>query len=484
MYDTPDEERAASMLNTVQAFGPIWFAQGCDNMAEIVRRPSVAMLADKFRGKPGIIIAPGPSLSRNVGQLQALKGRALLMTYSRALHALAAADVVPDTVTVLDPLDLLYHFDGYDTSALECLILGMTCNPKHYRLAHKRIATFSGNAGIEGWIWAPMGDGETVALNTSCSVATTTTSLAILLGCDPIIYVGQDLALTDGQYWATGTSDGAARIEAPPQMSDADKQQRAVTRSTLEALAAVGIQGAGQQLAVMRMEDDYHDHGAQVCGLSANGCGVEASGKAVLSRIGHLIDVPAYDGNGTVKTTPSFSWVGGWIEDRVRENPDRHWYNCTEGGRHLAGMEHRPLADVIAELPREPIAIGRAFDEAIKATDAPARKRAAIKALTGYRSQITLADRIARRLFAAARNGGSRRAMDRDQLSLEAAIAPISVIVSTLKQQDIGQVHARAQQSARLPGIDEAVLGMCETVMQACGEMVPALDTALASLGA
>src|SRR4029079_14379434 len=76
--------------NTVRAFSRTWVEQGISNLSAIARWPSVAALGDRFAGMPMVIIAPGPSLARNIEQLRELRGRAIVTAFSHSLKAVLA----------------------------------------------------------------------------------------------------------------------------------------------------------------------------------------------------------------------------------------------------------------------------------------------------------------------------------------------------------------------------------------------------------
>mgnify|MGYP005626400187 CR=1 FL=1 len=444
---SPEQERAASMSNTVAAFGALWCSQGALNLPVLAKWPTVAKLGDAFKGQPAVIIAPGPSLSQNLHLVKQLKGRAVLIAFSRCLEILKPAGIVPDFVVVLDPLDLTYHFDGYDAREIECLCVGMTCNPKLYRLPVKRFASFSGNAVIEAWLYDHL-DGPDTWLDTSCSVATTSTSLALKLGCDPIIYVGQDLSFPKGKYYDKGSRDGGATLQKIEPLSAEDQAEEDRILKTLGALAQCGDQAA--QMAIQRIysERDVRENGSDVAGFSAEAKEVEATGKAVLSRIGRVAKVPGYYG-GKVPCTPSFSWVGEWLEKRAQLQPFGRMINATEGGRYIQGMVHAPLQTVIDggevkrgsevhatldPLPDTPVDVPGVLDGICEALDTD-KQRADLLAMShDIRDSMTTAGAAAFHLD----NAIDRRYPARTLRGLESwmvdAIAPASMWASVCMQ--------------------------------------------------
>ena len=106
----PDQERALSMQMTVYSFAELWASNGCANLTALAKWPSVAKLAGAFEGIPAIILSPGPSLSKNVELVKPLKGKVLIIAYTRTLSALAKVGLVSGLRElfddVVDPVSL------------------------------------------------------------------------------------------------------------------------------------------------------------------------------------------------------------------------------------------------------------------------------------------------------------------------------------------------------------------------------------------
>jgi hypothetical protein len=79
--------------NTVEAFSRTWIEQGTANLPALASSPTIDAIGARFEGKPLVIVAPGPSLARNVEQLRALRGHAVIVAVSHALRPLLRAGV-------------------------------------------------------------------------------------------------------------------------------------------------------------------------------------------------------------------------------------------------------------------------------------------------------------------------------------------------------------------------------------------------------
>jgi hypothetical protein len=422
--------------NTVRAFSRTWVDQALANLPAIARWPSVAAIGDRFAGLPMIIVAPGPSLARNVDQLHAAKGRAIITAFSHSLRAVLAAGVVPDLVLTVDPQDVRYHFEGCDLSR-SCLINAATAHPALFELPAQRFLTTSTSCAIDDWIFD--GLGEAASAPGGGSVATTALSLALAWGCDPIVFLGLDLSFPGGVYYVATSCDGAARAE---------------------------LDGQGR-MRVTGWSEGFHT--------------MKAAGgpKAVSER---TIELPGWDG-GTVPSSFIFAMFHRWFVEQLKElpGPDRATvYNCTEGGAHIPGMEHVRFAEVLPRLTRE-VDVAGELDAAAMTVDGERVDRL-IDHLTvflrGVRRSRRLA-KVARRLIERGNTGPRLTAVEH---GLSAALAPLS-FVSLLAQRELD----RATDVARRAGTEADYLAasarLFDTVIDVIDQLEPALRVALLRLG-
>lgn len=291
--------------NTVDAFSRTWLEQGLTNLPAIARWPSVDAVGDAFAGVPMVICAPGPSLAGNVAQLRALRGRAIIVGFSHSLRPLRAAGVVPDVVLTVDPQDVRYHFHAGDLDGVAALINAVTVHPALFELPVPRYLTLASNGALDRWLYQAVGGGAEIP--GGGSVATTALSLGLAWRCDPIITVGLDLSFPAGKMYVDTSCDGAATIE----------------------------RAADGTIAVAGWSADFHR-------MKAAGGPRPARERAV--------ELPGWHG-GTVPSSFMFAMFHRWFVEQAARHGERvRLYNCTEGGAAIPGMQHRPLAEVLAEL--------------------------------------------------------------------------------------------------------------------------------------
>jgi 6-hydroxymethylpterin diphosphokinase MptE-like len=419
--------------NTVRAFSRTWVEQAAANLPAIARWPSVAALGDRFAGVPMVIVAPGPSLARNIDQLRELRGRAIITAFSRSLKPVLAAGIVPDLVITVDPQDVRYHFAGCDLSRI-CLVNAATVHPALFALPAQRFLTLSANSAIDAWILG--GIGEDAVVPGGGSVATSALSLALKWGCDPIVLVGLDLSFSGGAYYVATSSDGAARAEV---------DERGVMR----------IEGWSPEFRAMKAAG-----------------GPAAAGDRAL-------ELPGWSG-GSVPSSFMLSMFHRWFVERLRTVSGVTVFNCTEGGAHIEGMDHRPLAEVIRMLDRE-VDVAGELDVAAMTVDAERVTRIVdhvtcfLRGLRRSRRYATVARKLIRR-------GETGRRLASIERGLAATLQPLA-FASLLAQRELDRAH----DVARRPGAETDYLAasasLFDTLIDVVDQLEPVLHQALEHLG-
>ena len=172
------------------------------NVVNYVSTPPIDILCDRFAGDPGVVISAGPSLSKNIDQLAALKGKAVLCAVQTAIKPLMKRGIVPDFITSLDFHEMSRKFyEGVE--GLEGAHL--VAEPK---ATWHVIDSYPGPVSLLDNKWARLllGDelGARGGLKAGATVAHVAFYLAVYMGCNPIIFVGQDLAFTGHVFYIPG----------------------------------------------------------------------------------------------------------------------------------------------------------------------------------------------------------------------------------------------------------------------------------------
>ncbi|MFH1069963.1 MAG: 6-hydroxymethylpterin diphosphokinase MptE-like protein, partial [Candidatus Glassbacteria bacterium] len=174
-----------------------------DNILAIVDNPPIIRLFGRFRKVPGIVISAGPSLDRQMGTLKLLEKHAVLICVDTALGPLYRSGVSPHLVLAGDPSENnLRHLQGVGRTGAALVAEPMT-HPRIISEFDGRKFIMSFNEVLMKKLAGVLGDfGRVEAWG---SISTGAFDLARKLGCDPIVFIGQDLAFTGGRYYAHGT---------------------------------------------------------------------------------------------------------------------------------------------------------------------------------------------------------------------------------------------------------------------------------------
>ncbi len=173
------------------------------SMGKIIDHPPVRTLFGAFEKKPAIIVSAGPSLQKNIDQLGELKERCVLVAVDTSLRPLLQAGVEPHLVCTGDPQEANWrHLKGAQTKEARLVAEPMTY-PLSLDYFDGRLFIASYNDKVMKWLARFMPDvGHVLCWG---SVATMAFDLARKMGCDPIIFVGQDLSFPGGRTYVKGT---------------------------------------------------------------------------------------------------------------------------------------------------------------------------------------------------------------------------------------------------------------------------------------
>jgi tetratricopeptide (TPR) repeat protein len=201
----PVNDRAYMLLNQINASGsttrtcgPVFMENRFAAFTLLRHARTLDALRDRFRGRPAVLVAAGPSLTRSLPELQKVAGHCVLIAADSALAPLLKAGIMPDFVTSIDYLDLNFEklapFTGQEWPfSLVALIKGTPLVPARFPARH----IFFAFADDQPQKWMMHALGVRTMSVLSASVAHLSLGLAMVLGCGPIIFTGQDLSYTN-----------------------------------------------------------------------------------------------------------------------------------------------------------------------------------------------------------------------------------------------------------------------------------------------
>lgn len=189
--------------NTLTRFGKLWVRNLLINLPLLARSPGLKRLEGAFEGLPALLIAAGPTLDEVIGELPALRDRALLIAVDTALPLLQRHGIEPDIAVVVDPQYWnTRHLDGVELGE-PILVAEPSTHPRAFRLLER--PTFFGGSlfPLGRYIEAQLPDRE--RLGAGGSVSTSAWDLARVLGAREIYTVGLDLGFPELRTHARGS---------------------------------------------------------------------------------------------------------------------------------------------------------------------------------------------------------------------------------------------------------------------------------------
>jgi len=276
------------------------------NLPKHIENPDLMPLIRKVSGVPAVVCSAGPSLSKNIKLLKKLQDKVVIICVNTAYKALLANGITPHFVATIESYNVAAMFKGLDVKDTN-LISPLVAHPSLQDLPFSRHLTYSHAPSFYNeWSAAKLND--KVHIDIGGSVACSAFATAYMLGANPIILIGQDLAFTDGKMYSAGTKYEKEKVVI-------DEEAGTIIREV--------------------KKDVW-----------------EASGKKDFAKTvtGRVQYAKGWHG-GKVITIDDFKFFISWFESASKflksADPQRRIINATEGGVYLEGYEHLPLKQVI-----------------------------------------------------------------------------------------------------------------------------------------
>jgi len=276
------------------------------NLSRRVELPITQTLRKLFAGRAAVIVSAGPSLDKNIAQLAALRDRVVIIAMNSSLGALRKQGLWPHVLVSMESestsADLIGRQDCH-------LVLGDTSHPDTVAIPSRGTYLYQVIDPYRARFNMQVFDKNEGGLETGPCVANMALNQAALMGCSPIILIGQDLSRTGGRAYASGTRYSSVSFE------DEGEQGHFVYPEGFGSTESEGNLNRYQRQSdvVLRMTD-----------------------------------VPAWDGKGTIRTTLDHALFRSWFSDHAQQitaETRTVFVNATEGGVWIDNFQHLTLAE-------------------------------------------------------------------------------------------------------------------------------------------
>ena len=200
-------EQIPILNNTVELFYDSHIDNSYYTSCDILFESSVVQIKKKLESidkskVPGILVSAGPSLDKNIEELKKAEGKAFILVVDTALKSVYKAGIHPDLTITVDPNKPLVLFEQEQIIDIPMVVLPVS--RKEVIRSHMGKRFYSqGESFIMNKLEMQKGI-EYPVLETGGSVANSALALLLYLGFQTIIFVGQDLAFTDGKGHVKG----------------------------------------------------------------------------------------------------------------------------------------------------------------------------------------------------------------------------------------------------------------------------------------
>ncbi len=284
------------------------------NLPAMFSHPSGSLFQGILKGTPGFIVAAGPSLDRNKHYLRNVGDRGLIIAVDTTYPILRREGIHPHLSVTADPTPLnLKHYVDFPCMDETFLFFSPSVHWEVLNRVEAKLVSLPlpVSRTLNRF---PTTLGMPLYLKPGLNVAQTALSLAIYLGCDPVVFVGLDLSF--GRTGGGTHAEGAAL-------------RRTITPSSQPGRMVVELLGTGPT---------------------------------------HEEFEPVYvPGNDSQDVPTSKFWLSYLrsIEQDVSESAVR-CINATEGGAKIDGTEIMPLAQAIDQVCLQEIDIRPRLQKALK----------------------------------------------------------------------------------------------------------------------
>jgi hypothetical protein len=193
-------------VSTTEYFKNLWLVNFLMNSLQMNGCINGQSLKNRFKGLPAIIVSAGPSLDKNIEQLRGLTDKAIIFSAGSSIRSLLKRDIKPHFTIAIDGAPMVSEiYDGLDIKDICLIYINRLFYQVVEKYSQKKVLFIDDRDKLSRIISQKLGI-ELEELPPDQTVAGFAVSIAAYVGCDPIIFVGQDLALTNFEFHSSGAA--------------------------------------------------------------------------------------------------------------------------------------------------------------------------------------------------------------------------------------------------------------------------------------
>lgn len=194
-------------INTRNSYDKRWFESLMNNLFYIVNGVPAELYRNEYKDKPLVIVSAGPSLDKNIDILKEYADKVFIMTGGRTLKSLLERNIQPNLLGAIDPSIESYEILKDYIGKCNAPLLFYNGTNENILEAHKGEKIFFSSKSVISEI----AEDDIANYCWGGSIANALTVYSIVLGCNPVIFIGQDLAYTNEQYYSESSKHQSIR---------------------------------------------------------------------------------------------------------------------------------------------------------------------------------------------------------------------------------------------------------------------------------
>lgn len=320
-----------------------WGMNTIRNLDKIYSNNELEALRGKFKDKPAVIVSAGPSLLKSIEAIKKYRDNIIVISVGIALKSLINHGVKPDFVAIIEAGYCLFNIDNIDISGIN-FIFPPEANYRLYETGNisRGFNYYTENLFTSDWVQDFTGVDCSSYINRG-TVSITSLWSAKIMGCNPIILTGQDLAYVDGKCYAGDTHFGLKCI---------------VNQET----GAIDFETPDYE----NQKEDYEKY----LGTKDPNLLKEVLDGFVEQKRQDVTKIKGQNGE-LLPTSTGYSLFVKHFEELIPELEEIKLYNCSTGGAQLDGYENISMEEVLQKFATEKINVEKIILESIASYEKP-----------------------------------------------------------------------------------------------------------------
>ena len=193
------QNKFQNQLTTLE-FNKLWLKNAILNSKNLGTHYDISFLYNKLQNYPALIVSAGPSLSSSIPEINKIKDEVLIFATDTAISTLKEFNIIPDFIVSVDGQFHNYKdyftFGKKESSVLLYNLFVYHKIPDWIRGKHFYFASYQPDGKEYPIIECLQSaiQSNISKIKSGSSVSSTAIELARLMGCHPIVLVGQDLS--------------------------------------------------------------------------------------------------------------------------------------------------------------------------------------------------------------------------------------------------------------------------------------------------